>query len=498
MGAQKKCQLIIFTAIFSIFCIIFLYFLVLGIYQSYNVKGLKRQVLEAWIFFIISLILLSFFMYILLKSFIYDVKFVLVYKKKKSEIDKIGVETNHINNINNEGEYFIKRTEYRFKKTAIRKFSSNRAQVYKKIVSCVSILSDGKIIFGFNEGTILVCTLNEINCELKQNFSFNKFKLKKIICISESLRYEGEIMVSVKDEFLPIKLIKLDLLYKYSLIKELARDKPYIVFQEIKKPNNNNNNNNIIINNIGEDNYVFKILSFKDGKFLLCDKKGILLKEKAYDLNCDEYISTKQYLCNNEANEVIHDIIKINEDYFATLETKENSTNIYFYKMYSLTKEDKFIEKVITSERKSNRLCLINESLLSVIDNNCIIFINILFKEKVKTIEINGILDAGIDFFYDGGIIFLKNSPVNNINVPYIVKIKKNQGNIEEYNSFSLTNTLQDYKNKKNQINYSLSIIKCLKNTGIVLIANDQGNLFIWEEIDKHKNNNNIFNNIII
>ena len=495
MGAEKKCQLILYTVLFSFFCIFFLYILILNIYQSYNVKGLKKQVSEAWIIFIISLIIISFPIYVIIKSFIYNVKFVLVYKKKKSEIDKIGVETNYINNINNEGEYFIKRTEYRFKKTAIRKFHSNKNDYYKKIVSCISILSDGKIIFGFDEGTILVCTLNEINCELKQNFSFNKFKLKNIICISESLRNEGEIMISVKDELLPIKLIRLDLYYKYSLIKELARDKPYIVFQEIGKPNNNNNNN--INNNIEEDNYVFKILSFKDGKFLLCDKKGILLKEKAHDLNCDEYISTKQYLCNNE-NEAIHDIIKINEDNFATLETKENSTNIYFYKMYNLAKEDKFIEKVILSERKSNRLCLVNESLLSVIDNNCIIFINIVLKEKIKSIEINGILDAGIDFFYDGGIIFLKNSPVDNINIPYIVKIKKNQGNLEEYNSFSLTNTLQDYKNGKKQINYSLSIIKCLKNTGIILIGNDQGNLFIWEEIDKHKNNNNSFNTIII
>ena len=30
----------------------------------------------------------------------------------------------------------------------------------------MTILSDGKIIFGFSEGTILVCTLDEINCEL--------------------------------------------------------------------------------------------------------------------------------------------------------------------------------------------------------------------------------------------------------------------------------------------------------------------------------------------
>ena len=87
------------------------------------------------------------------------------------------------------------------------------------------------------------------------------------------------------------------------------------------------------------------------------------------------------------------------------------------------------------------------------------------------------------------------------MNVPYIVKIKKNQGNIEEYNSFSLTNTIQDYKDTKSKIKYcesKLKFIKCLRNTGIVLLGNDQGKIFIWEEIDKSKSHNNTINEIII
>ena len=85
--------------------------------------------------------------------------------------------------------------------------------------------------------------------------------------------------------------------------------------------------------------------------------------------------------------------------------------------------------------------------------------------------------------------------------VPYIVKVKKNQGNEEEYNSFSLTNTIQDYKDAKTKIKYCESkfkFIKCLRNTGIVLLGNEQGKIFIWEEIDKSKSHNNANNTIII
>ena len=500
MGAQKKCQLIVNTVILLIFDLIFFSILIENIYQSYKIKS--KSINEAWITLIICLILLFIPLLIVYKAFKYDIKFIMVYKKKNSEIKKIEIETNNINNINNEGEYFVKRTEYKFKNTKIRKRNSNKSELYKKIVSCISILSDGKIIFGFTEGTILVCTINELKCELIQNFSFNKFKLKKILSICESQVNDGEIMVSVKDDILPIKIIKLNLEYKYSLIKELARDKPYIVFQEIaiKNLNNNNINNNLNENNLDE-NYIFKILSFNHGKYLLCNKKGLLIKEKVYDLNCEDYISTKEYICNNETHEIIHDIIKINNDSFATLENKEDSTNIYFYKINNLTKENKFIENVISSPKKANRLCLINESLLSVIDENCVIFINIISKEKTKIIEIENILDVGVDFFYDGGVIFLRKNFLDGLNVPYIVKIKKNQGSFQEYNSFSLTNTIQDYKDINTKIKYcesEIKTIKCLRNTGIVLLTNDQGKLFIWEEIDKNKSNNNSINTINI
>ena len=66
-------------------------------------------------------------------------------------------------------------------------------------------------------------------------------------------------MVSVNDNFLPFQLIRLNLMYKQSIIKELARDKPYIAFQEFNKKNNVNNNN---IYNNNDENFTFKILSF--------------------------------------------------------------------------------------------------------------------------------------------------------------------------------------------------------------------------------------------
>jgi hypothetical protein len=297
-------------------------------------------------------------------------------------------------------------------------------------------------------------------------------------------------------------VIKLNLDYKYSLIKELARDKPYLVFQEIAKKNNRNNINNMDDND-SDDNYVFKILSFKNDKYLLCDQKGLLMKEKVFDLNCEEYVSTNEYICNNDNNEAIYDIIKINEDYVVTLETKDTNSNIYFYKVKDLFKENKFIENVLSSSTqvKSNRLCFINESLISVIDDNSVLFINIVSKEKIKVLEIENIIGIGVDFFYDGGLIFLRYNYLNTLKVPYIVKIKKNQGNIEEYNSFSLTNTIQDYKDSKTKIKYcesKLNFIKCLRNTGIVLLGNEQGKIFIWEEIDKSKNHNNTINTIII
>ena len=348
------------------------------------------------------------------------------------------------------------------------------------------------ILIKCNEGTILVCTIDKLQCELKQNFSFNKFKLKKIIYICESVTNEGEIMVSVNDNFLPFKLIRLNLMYKYSLIKELARDKPYIVFQEFSKKNNVNNNN---INN-NDENLTFKILSFKNNKYLLCDNKRISTIEKIYDLNSDLFDSSKEYVSGE--NELIHDIIKLNEDSFATLETKENATNIYFYKLFNLTKENKCIENVIISEIKSNRLCFINETLIGVTDDNRIILINITLKEKIKVIELEDISSIGLDFFYDGGIIFLKNKNFNNgslLRVPYIVKIQRNKGGEEEYNSYSLTNTVQDYKNERDKIKYcesKINLIKCLKYSGIILISNDEGKLFIWEEIDRNRNNNNL------
>lgn len=499
MGAQKKCNLLVKAFIFSIFVIFYFYILILNIYETYKIKERAKDKTISWLLLLLSLLFLSIPVISIIYGFKYDIKFILIYKKKNSEINKNG---NGTNNINNEEEYFIKQTEYKFKNTVIKKRFSNKKEFHKKIVSCVSILSDGKIIFGFVEGTILVCTLDENNCELKQNFSFNKYKLRKIIYICESIENEGEIMVSVDEYFLPIKIIKLNLNYKYSLIKELARDKPYIIYQEMNKINNDNLNNNI--NNNNEDNCVFKILSFEKDKFLLCGKKGLLIKEKVRDLNSDEYINSREYHLNNEVNEIIHDLIKINEEYFATLETKEDKANIYFYTLNNLTKENKYIEDVISAENKSNRLCFINESLISVIDDNSILFIDIISKEKIKTIDLENIMEIGIDSFYDGGIIFLQKRSFNTINnrlfVPFIVKIKKNQGN-SEYNPLSFTDTSKDCKEETRKIKYcnsQIKFIKCLKNNGIVLLGNDEGKLFIWEEIDINKSHNNSINTIII
>ena len=497
MGAQKKCNLIVNTVIFSVFSIIYIYILIINIYETYTLKSRAKERTSSWLFLIFSLLFLSIPFIVIIFGFKYNQKFILIYKKKNSEINRI---ENGTNSINDEEEFFIKRTEYKFKNTLIRKRYSNRKEFYKKIVSCVTILNDGKIIFGFEEGTILVCTLDEIKCELKQNFSFNKYKLKRIIYICESMETEGEIMVSVADEFLPIKLIRLNLAYKYSLIKELARDKPYIIYQEMNKINNNDNND---IRNYNEVDHVFKILSFKKNKFLLCNKKGILLKEKVNEHNNDEYINTRNYICNHESNEIIHDIIKINEESFATLENNGEQPNIYFYKLNNLTKENKYIENVILAENKSNRLYFINESLISIADNNSILLINTNLKEKIKTILIENLIGGiGVEYFYDGGIIVLQKKSFNIFNrldVPYIVKIKKQKGNIEDYNSLSFTSTIQDYKDEKRKLkfcNSQIKFIKCLKNSGIVLIGNDEGKLFIWEEIDKNKNHNNSINTI--
>ena len=46
--------------------------------------------------------------------------------------------------------------------------------------------------------------------------------------------------------------------------------------------------------------------------------------------------------------------------------------------------------------------------LISVIDDNSVLFINIVSKEKIKVLEIENIIGIGVDFFFDGGIIFLR------------------------------------------------------------------------------------------
>ena len=99
-------------------------------------------------------------------------------------------------------------------------------------------------------------------------------------------------MISFKMNFRPLKLMKFNLDYKYSLIKVLARDKAYLVLKEFGNTKWKN---------------IFKILSFQNGQFLIADRKGIYIKEKINIFNYDdseynnnEYQISQEYILNNE------------------------------------------------------------------------------------------------------------------------------------------------------------------------------------------------------
>ena len=316
----------------------------------------------------------------------------------------------------------------------------------------------------------MLCLI-ENNYELKQIFSFNKYKEKKVIDICQSSKYKNEFMISINSKHKPLKLIKLNLDYKYSLIKELARDKAYLV---LKKYGNK------------KWKYIFKIIPYQNGQFLIVDRKGIYLKEKInpfnYDeneLEYDEYQITQEYMLNNESNEEIYDVIKINEDSFITLERKNNTSNLHFYKMNNLRREINSISNIITSQSLSNRLCYINQFLISVFDTNEIIIVDTQLKQKVNSIKIDNIQNSVSAPFYDGSLLFFKNNLINGGNVPFIAKLKIL--NEKEHDICSLTNTLQDYKNEEEMIGSKITVMKCLENKGILIYGNSQGKLFIWE-----------------
>ena len=488
MGAQKKCQLLL-GSIISFFFSSFLLFSLLNDYIFTNKEKNKNK--EDEIFWLIIIIIASCFVwiYLLYKTLKRNIKLILISKKKLGEENN-----NNFNNINNDVNYFIKRTEYQFTKTTIKTNFCGEKKIKKKI-TCITILANNKILLGFSEGTIMLCSF-EKNFELKQIFSFNKFKEKKIVCLCPSLKYKDEFMISIKANSKLLKLIKLNLDYKYSLIKELARDKAYIILKEFDNKNWKN---------------VFKIISYENGKFLVVDRKGIYVKEKINEFNLDEensnysceYQNTKEFIINREANEEIYDVLKSNEDSFVTLERKNSISNLHFYKLNTLEKDINYIPNIITSNSLSNRLCYINQSLISVFDSKNVYIINTNTKQKIKTIKLDDIQKSGIDLFFDKSIIIIKNIYVNAYKIPHIVKIKKNNGiekrKEKEYTSYNLTNILEEFKNeeeKKEFMGSKIKIIKCLKHEGILIMSNSKGKLFIWEGINKNNENiklNNLY-----
>ena len=473
MGAQKKCHLLIGTIISFLFCLLITYLILDEYYFSEKEKKKNKidsDILWVGILLIISIII---WLYLLYKTFKKDIKFILVSKQKSSD--------NNINNINSEINNFIKRAEYKFTKTRIKRKNFWEEKNLKKKITCITVLNNSKILLGFSEGSIMLCLIDN-NYELKQIFSFNKYKDKKILYISESLKYKNEFMISIKANLKPLKLIKFNLDYKYSLIKVLARDKAYLVLKEFGNKKWKN---------------VYKIISYENGQFLIIDRKGIYIKEKINvfnhddsELECDEYQITHEYIINNESNREIYDVIKIDEESFASLERENNLPNLHFYKLHNLQKERDYIPNIITSRSLSNRLCHINQFLLAVFDSNEIIIINAKSKQKVKNIKLENIQKSGFDSFYDGNIIFIINRLINGYQVPHIVKLNIINENEKEDNSYNLINMTQYYKNeeeRKELIGSKIKVLKCLKNRGILIFANSQGKLFIWEDNNINK-----------
>ena len=242
MGAQKKCLLLLTTII----CFIFLVFILITVLTEYfssqknKNKNESDNMLLSIIFIIIIFII---WLYLLYKTFEKNIKIIL--------ISKNSIKGRNITNINNEINSFIKRATYKFKNTIIKRKNYCSDKKIKKKITCITILDNNKILLGFSEGTIILCHL-EKNYKLNQIFSFNKFKEKKILNICQSIKYKDEFMISVKTYSKPVKLIKLNLDYKYSLIKVLARDKAYLIIDEFENKKWKN---------------VFKIISYKNGKY---------------------------------------------------------------------------------------------------------------------------------------------------------------------------------------------------------------------------------------
>ena len=111
MGAQKKCQLLL-GSIISFFFSSFLLFSLLNDYIFTNKEKNKNK--EDEIFWLIIVIITSCFVwiYLLYKTLKRNIKLILISKKKLGEENN-----NNFNNINNDVNYFIKRTEYQFTKT---------------------------------------------------------------------------------------------------------------------------------------------------------------------------------------------------------------------------------------------------------------------------------------------------------------------------------------------------------------------------------------------
>ena len=66
----------------------------------------------------------------------------------------------NIININNESNDFIKIAEYKFTKTKIRRKNFWEEKKFKKKITCMTILNNNKILLGFAEGTIMLCSIN--------------------------------------------------------------------------------------------------------------------------------------------------------------------------------------------------------------------------------------------------------------------------------------------------------------------------------------------------
>ncbi len=89
MGAQKKCQLLLFTTISSIFAIIILYSIILDIIETYTIKKRYKDKLYSWLSLLFYLSMMSMYFFVIIIALRQSIKFKLIYKKKNQKLIKL-------------------------------------------------------------------------------------------------------------------------------------------------------------------------------------------------------------------------------------------------------------------------------------------------------------------------------------------------------------------------------------------------------------------------